>query len=415
VQRRVAPFVLTQISSLFSVTAGSMVFIAIPWIALEISGSATAAGLVVALTAIPGLIVIPLVGSVIDKYGRKRVAVWAELITGALTLLLPLVAGLWGLSLIGLIILATLKNIVAPAGPTARKSIVPDVAAPANMTLDRANSIHEAVFATGFAMGPALATFCIALIGSAETFIVVAAFALASGAVASLVKVVEQHEPNDETEKEPFHRYAMQGFKVLFATPSVLVMMSAVVILAVVYLPTEMVVLPSYYNSLGDPEGLGLLISAMAAASIFGALFFEQIHRYLSYSTILRIGIIGVPAAMIPMSQLPAQWAMLVGALVLGLAWGPLLPLLNTVIQRKIPANKRGRVFALEMAIWNAGPLISMVAVGAAVDGIGVKPTYTALALAVMTAGLIVSFNKHIKALNEKGVTSPQEAIDLKS
>jgi hypothetical protein len=32
-----------------------------------------------------------------------------------------------------------------------------------------------------------------------------------------------------------------------------------------------------------------------------------------------------------------------------------------------------------------------------------------------MTAGLIVSFNKHIKALNEKGVTSPQEAIDLKS
>ena len=85
------------------------------------------------------------------------------------------------------------------------------------------------------------------------------------------------------------------------------------------------------------------------------------------------------------------------------------------LIQRKIPANKRGRVFALEMAIWNAGPLISMVAVGAAVDGIGVKPTYTALALAVMTAGLIVSFNKHIKALNEKGVTSPQEAIDLKS
>ena len=411
-QRRVAPFVLTQISSLFSVTAGSMVFIAIPWIALEISGSATAAGLVVALTAIPGLIVIPLVGSVIDKYGRKRVAVWAELITGALTLLLPLVAGLWGLSLIGLIILATLKNVVAPAGPTARKSLVPDVAAPANMTLDRANSIHEAVFATGFALGPALATFCIALIGSAETFIVVALFALASGTVASLVKVVEQHEPNDETEKEPFHRYAMQGFKVLFATPSVLVMMSAIVILAVVYLPTEMVVLPSYYNSLGDPEGLGLLISAMAGASIFGALFFEQIHRYLSYSTILRIGIIGVPAAMIPMSQLPPQWAMLTGALVLGLAWGPLLPLLNTVIQRKIPANKRGRVFALEMAIWNAGPLISMVAVGAAVDGFGVKPTYTALAVAVMTAGLIVSFNKHIKSLNDSDLpTSPQDAL----
>ena len=377
-----------------------MVFIAIPWIALEISGSAASAGLVVALTAIPGLIVIPVIGSVIDKFGRRRVAIWGEWITATLTLLLPLVANLWGLSLIGLIILATLKNVVSPSGSTARKSLVPDVAKPAGMTLDRANSIHEAVFATGFALGPALATFCIALIGSANTFFVVAFFGALSGLFALLIRVTEQHEENDQTEKEPFIRYAMQGFKVLFATPSVLVMMSAIVILAVVYLPTEMVVLPAYYNSLADPEGLGLLISAMAAASILGALFFEQIHKYLSYSTILRIGILGVPLAMLPMSQLPPQWAMLTGALVLGLAWGPLLPLLNTVIQKKIPANKRGRVFALEMTIWNAGPLISMVAVGTAVDGIGVRPTYTVLAATVMIAGVIVSFNRHIKKLD---------------
>jgi DHA3 family macrolide efflux protein-like MFS transporter len=400
VQRRVAPFVLTQLASLTSITSGSMVFIAIPWIALEISGSAASAGLVVALTAIPGLIVIPVIGSVIDKFGRRRVAIWGEWITATLTLLLPLVANLWGLSLIGLIILATLKNVVSPSGSTARKSLVPDVAKPAGMTLDRANSIHEAVFATGFALGPALATFCIALIGSANTFFVVAFFGALSGLFAILIRVTEQHEENDQTEKEPFIRYAMQGFKILFATPSVLVMMSAIVILAVVYLPTEMVVLPAYYNSLADPEGLGLLISAMAAASILGALFFEQIHKYVSYSTILRIGILGVPLAMLPMSQLPPQWAMLTGALVLGLAWGPLLPLLNTVIQKKIPANKRGRVFALEMTIWNAGPLISMVAVGTAVDGIGIRPTYTILATTVMIAGVIVSFNRHIKKLD---------------
>jgi DHA3 family macrolide efflux protein-like MFS transporter len=228
----------------------------------------------------------------------------------------------------------------------------------------------------------------------------VAFFGALSGLFAILIRVTEQHEENDQTEKEPFIRYAMQGFKILFATPSVLVMMSAIVILAVVYLPTEMVVLPAYYNSLADPEGLGLLISAMAAASILGALFFEQIHKYVSYSTILRIGILGVPLAMLPMSQLPPQWAMLTGALVLGLAWGPLLPLLNTVIQKKIPANKRGRVFALEMTIWNAGPLISMVAVGTAVDGIGIRPTYTILATTVMIAGVIVSFNRHIKKLD---------------
>jgi MFS family permease len=151
---------------------------------------------------------------------------------------------------------------------------------------------------------------------------------------------------------------------------------------------------------MGDPEGLGLVVSAMAFASVFGALFFEQIHKRISYSNILRIGILGVPLSMIPMSQLPPQWVMIGFGLILGLVWGPLLPLLNTVIQQKIPANKRGRVFSLEMTVWSAGPMISMVAVGAAVDAIGVKPIYLALSLGVLVAGVLVSTNKYIKELD---------------
>jgi MFS family permease len=103
---------------------------------------------------------------------------------------------------------------------------------------------------------------------------------------------------------------------------------------------------------------------------------------------------------MIPMSFLPPQWLMIAFGLVLGGAWGPLLPLLNTVIQKKIPANKRGRVFSLEMTVWSAGPMISMVAVGTAVDGFGVKPVYLALSLGVLIAGILVSTNKYIKQLD---------------
>jgi hypothetical protein len=68
----------------------------------------------------------------------------------------------------------------------------------------------------------------------------------------------------------------------LAQNPGVMVMMAAVMTLAIIYLPTEMVVLPAYYNLLGDPEGLGLAISVGAAASIIGALGFEQIHKRLS-------------------------------------------------------------------------------------------------------------------------------------
>ena len=399
-QRKLAPFIYLQLASLTSVISGSMVFIAIPWIALEITGTSTAAGLVVSITAIPGLILSPIIGSIIDKVGRKRTAVWVELLTMLTSIMIPIWAGFWELTLPVLIVIGILRAIVSPGGGTARKSLVPDVAAVGKMTLDRANSIHEAVFASGFAIGPALATFCIAWIGSANTFWVVAAIGTLSALFAALIRVKEQHEENDESENEPFYIYAVQGFKILFTTPSVLVLMTAIMTLAVIYLPTEMVVLPSAYNQMGDPEGLGLLVSSMAAASVFGALFFEQIHKRISYANILRIGILGVPIAMLPMSFLPPQWVMILFGLVLGGAWGPLLPLLNTVIQKKIPANKRGRVFSLEMTIWSAGPMISMVAVGTAVDAFGVKPVYLALSVGVLIAAVLVSTNKYIKQLD---------------
>ena len=399
-KRNLAPFILLQFASITSVISGAMVFIAIPWIALEITGTSTAAGLVVSLTAIPGLLLSPVIGSFIDKVGRRNAASWSELLTVLTSVMIPIFAGFWELTLTALIGIGILRAVVAPGGSTARKSLVPDVAAAGKLTLDRANSIHEAIFASGFAIGPALATFCIAVMGSANTFWVVAGFGAVSAFFAFLIRVTEQHEENDESEKEPFYIYAVQGFKILFNTPSVLVLMAAIMTLALIYLPTEMLILPTAYNEMGDPEGLGTVVSAMAFASVFGALFFEQVHRRVSYSNILRIGILGVPLSMIPMSQLPPQWAMIGFGLILGLVWGPLLPLLNTVIQKKIPANKRGRVFSLEMTVWSAGPMISMVAVGAAVDAIGVKPIYLALALGVLVAGVLVSTNKYIKELD---------------
>lgn len=399
-QRTIAPFILTQFASITSVISGSMVFIAIPWIALELAGSAATSGLVVAITGIPGLLFAPFIGSVIDRFGRKRTAVWIEFLTAFTALLIPLTDWALGLTIPLLIAIGVARGVVAPGGATARKSLVPDVAEPAQMTLDRANSIHEAIFAAGFAIGPALATFFIALIGSTNTFYVVALMGFLSALFASLVFVTEKHEANDDSEKEPFFVYALQGFKILFSNPAVFVMMAAIMVLAVIYLPTEMVVLPAHFTALGDPEGLGLVISAGAGASVIGALGFERLHKRFSYATILRFAILGIGISMFPLSFLPPVPLMVVFFFFLGLAWGPLLPLLNTVIQKKIPANKRGRVFALEMTIWHAGPLISMYAVGTAVDAFGVGPVYLLLAAGVFAAALLVSFNRYIGQLN---------------
>ncbi|MEI6591346.1 MAG: hypothetical protein WCO24_05005, partial [Actinomycetes bacterium] len=88
------------------------------------------------------------------------------------------------------------------------------------------------------------------------------------------------------------------------------------------------------------------------------------------------------------------------GALI-GAVWGPLPPLLNTVIQRMVPANVRGRVFAIEIAIWSAAPMLSMFVVGMAVDGFGVSKTYLILGGLVAAASVWVATSKRILALKD--------------
>jgi len=400
-KRRLAPFVFLQLSSFIGFSSGSMVFMLMPWMAIALTGQASAAGLAVTLTSIPGLLLSPIVGSIIDKYGRRRSAIFIELVNAFVTMAIPVWAALAGnVNFAFLIFVMLVRSAVGSGGATARKSLIPDAAGAGHISLERANSIHESIVAAGFAIGPALAALCIQWMGANDTFWVVAALGALSGFATMLIRVVEHREAHDDDEGRHWVSYSIQGFKILFTTPSVLLLMTTMLGLAVIYLPTEMVVLPKLYNLAHDPQGLGFLISTMAIFTTVGSLGFEKITKHLSYSNTFRLATIMLSLSMIPMAFFPPQWAMLVCGALLGLGWGPLPPLVNTVIQRKIPANKRGRVFSLEMTIWTAGPMMSMSLVGWGVDVFGGKIMYGILAALVLLAALFASTRKNLAELN---------------
>jgi MFS family permease len=391
--RGIASYIFVELSNITSVIAGSMVFIALPWLALEITGSAAMAGAVVALTAIPGLFLSPILGTIVDRIGRKVSAIISEALSAFAILLIPVVHGFVEIGFVLLVLLAMARAIVNPAASTARKSIIPDIAGPARISLERANSIHEAVFATGFAIGPAVGAAFIALIGPYDVFIVVAVFSALSSISAMLIKAVE-HRGDGVSETGSLLQDTALGIKTILKTPAVMIGMSFALTLAMIYLPTEMVILPAHFNEINYATGLGILISTMAGASVFGALLFERLQKTLKYSTILKMGFIGLGLSVLVMSFIPPMPILLAAGAVLGFSWGPLMPMLNTVIQRVIPENMRGRVFGIEMTIWGAGPMLTAVGVGLAVDSVGVQPVYLFLAILVLFLSVFVSFNK---------------------
>ncbi len=384
-----------------------MVFIALPWLALEITGSAASAGALVALTSIPGIFFGPILGTLIDRIGRRISGMISELLSAITILLIPVVHHSIEVSFALLVLLALGRAMVNPAAGTARKSIIPDVAGGAKLSLERANSIHEAVFATGFAIGPAVAALFIGLIGPFDVFYVVAFFSTLSAISLFLVRTPEARG-DGVSETGSLLQDTLLGAKTILKTPAVLLGMSFVMTLAMIYLPTEMVVLPAHFNALDYAEGLGLLISTMAGASVVGALLFEKLQMMFKYSTILKFGFIGLGSSVLLMSFLPPFWVMLILGAVLGFSWGPLMPMLNTVIQRVIPENMRGRVFGIEMTIWGAGPTLTAVAVGIAVDGVGVQPVYFFLAAIVLALSVFVSFNKSNKQLDAARDLAPE-------
>ena len=356
--------------------------------------------MVIAFTSIPVILLSPFMGSLIDKFGRRRVAIWFELGQGISVVLVPIFNNLWGIGLVSLIVLSVIKMVFGPGSQTARKALVPDVAEKAGLTLDRANSVHESVFAAGFAVGPAIASFLIASIDVYAAFWAAGAAALVSVLAMALIRVTERQEHDPNEEKGNVFVFAIQGIKTLGRIKVLGLVFAGFLMLSVVYIPTEMVVLPRYFNEIGDAPGLGLLITTMAGMSTLTSLSFEWLHKRVGYANILRIAIGGVALAMIPMSLLPPQWAMILLGAVLGGVWGPIAPLLNTVIQKLVAANLRGRVFALEMMMWNVAPLTSFIVVGVCLDSFGVRPVYLTLALVMAGASVVLLTARRLKELN---------------
>ena len=394
-----APYIFVEFSNNTSVASNSKVFIALRWLALELTGSAASAGALVALTSIPGLFFGPILGTLIDRIGRRISGYISEALSALTILMIPIANAFVDITIVLLVLLALSRALVSPAGGTARKSIIPDVAGPAGLSLERANSIHEAVFATGFAIGPAVGALFIGLIGPFDVFIVVAIFSAISAVSMFLVRTKESRG-DGVSETGSLIKDTILGAKTILKTPAVLLGMGFVMTLAMIYLPTEMVVLPAHFNKIDNAEGLGILISTMAAASVVGALLFERLQKKFKYSTILKLGFIGLGSSVLLMSLLPPFWILLILGAVLGFSWGPLMPMLNTVIQRVVPENMRGRVFGIEMTIWGAGPTLTAVGVGLAVDGLGVQPVYFFLASIVLALAVFVSFNKTNKQLD---------------
>ena len=383
--------------------SNALVMVVVPWLILERTGSAATAGLAAALAGLPGILIAPLVGVVVDRVGRRTVSVVADVFSAVSVGLFPVLDAFGLLGVPAILGLTLLGAAFDPAGYTARKALIPDVSASSGVARDTVNGVHEGIFASGWVVGPMVGAFGIAAVGPVATmWFALAAFALAALAVAVMRvpdAAVGTGGPDDRPQG-PVLTSMATGLRALLADRAVWGLTLAVAAVWLIYMPTESVLLPVHFEAAGAPTAFGMVLSALAAGGMVGAFGYGWIARRMGRHRIATVFMLLAGLAYVPLALLPAPVLMLLPAFLLGLAWGPMEPLLNSLVQDRFPAELHGRVYGVQLGIFYAAPPLGQLVGGVLVDRYGVQPVLVGVAAGLVAVAAVVNLSTSLRDLD---------------
>jgi len=375
--------------------------ITIPWLILERTDSPTFAGLVAAISALPGILVSPIGGWMVDHIGRRAVSIGADLLSSLSVAAFPIVAATFGLSNPSILLIAVLGATFDPAGYTARKTLLTDVAKASDADLDHLNGLHDGIMGVAWILGPAVGAGLIASVGAVNSFWVSASLFIVAALAISFLRVGDAAKESREVAKpsgEETNSSIRIGVKTLWDDKVLRTLSVALLIIAAVYLPTEAVVLPTYFEDVDNPRGLGFVISALAAGSTVGSFGYGWISARMKRKTLIRLILLGSALSIIPMAFLPPLSVLMLSGFLLGLSWGPYNPLISSLVQQRVPAHLHGRVFGVQTAVFYAAPPLGMVLAGLSVESYGIKATYIVLAGVLSITSILVLLTKSLRS-----------------
>jgi len=382
---RWGPIGLLQVPNLLSGMSNGVVTIAVPWLVLDRTGSVAAAGLVAAISALPGILAAPISGWAVDHFGRRIVSIISDLLSAISVAAIPIVAFFTELTLPWIIALAMLGAVFDPAGYTARKALIPDVAEASGMSVTRLNGIHEGVFSVGWVVGPLVGASLIATLGAVSAFWVPFVLFIISAILIVFLHVGDAGQDakaarNEAGEEHPnAWQNAVLGIKIIWNDHALRALIIAVTVLGSIYLPTETVLLPAHFIAIDQPQSLGFVLAALSAGTIIGAFGYGWLAKRMKRLTIARAVLVGTIVFYLPIALLPPLPLMVAAGFAIGLAWGPMQPLMNTVVQRRVEPDAQGRVYGIQTALFYALPPVFMLVTGVIAERTGVMPVLLGL------------------------------------
>lgn len=378
----------------------SVHYVALVALIFSLTDSGLSVSIAVVFEALPVVLLGAVAGAVVDRMPRRRVMVTADMSRCGLALLMTQTASVpaiyalaFGLALAGVFY-----------GP-AYQSLLPAVV-PAGV-LGRANALSWSTVQSSHVLGAAAGGTAVAVIGPAGAFALNAATFLLSALL--LLRVQEPAAPPRAAPAKGGRTTALrtetrQGIDLIRAEPFIrrLLGVQLLAVLSVGGTGALLVVLAT--KQLGvDKSDFGLLVAALGVGAFIGPLLFGRLVDRLDSPVLLFIpylvrGVIDAALAFLTGFWIPAALLLLYGINTStgGVAY-------TTLLQRRVPAEYRGRVFSAFNMVWQTGRLASLALAGLVADVLSVQALYVGAGALLILAGLL-----GLRAMRQSsGATTP--------
>ncbi len=375
------------VSMLLARIAQSMVSIALILFTLAEYDSPALAGLVTLASTLPGLLVSPIAGALLDRHGRMRLVLLDYLVALAA---LALIAGL---ALAGalpdwlLVLIAAVSSLTAILSTTGLRSVFPIIVP--EPLWERANAVDSNGYVIATIIGPPLAAGLVTIVGGPPAL-------LATAIVFGVAAVAMIGIPDPETEVDSTGRLlrdAADGVRYAWGNRTIRGLAFSIASLNFAGGITTIVVPLLVIDRLGYSEAVvGLVFAVSGIAGGVSALVFGRLDtRGLEWRLLVLAMLVLPPAValLLPPAVLegidPAAGLALLAtwSIVAGLANGPLDIALFTIRQRRTDPAWMGRAFAVSMGMNFVG-----FPIGAAVAGtIAAGSLGLAIAPAIIASG----------------------------
>ena len=399
------PALLILCSAFLAAMGNGLSLVALPWLVLKRTGNAVDASIVAGAATLPLLAATLIAGTAVDFLGRRRVAMLADVLSALSVAAIPVIvltAGLDALNTVVLAALAALGAFFDPAGMTARQSMLPEAAERAGWTLDHTNSLYEANFNLAYIAGPGVAGLLIAAIGAVNSMWVTAAAFAGSILAMAILRLPRSERPDRESRPDGVVSGVLEGLRFVWGNRVLRTLGLIDLAVTGLYLPMESVLFPKYFSDRAQPAQLGWVLMALSIGGLVGALGWTVLSRIASKRATVLTATITFGAASLVIGLLPPLPVILVLSALVGLVYGPIGPIYNSVMQTRTPQELRGRVVGVMTSMaYAAGPVGFMLA-GPLVDRFGLTVAFLALAVPILAIGLVCPWIPALRELDRE-------------